>query len=122
MKSALTMLFIMTLLWQSEPEGAHYSTCPKDMAKLNTGYVLVDPADYARVTVQPRIPESSQREGEVRVQIYVRRDRAFCATALDGNPPLQEAAVKVAMEWRFTKKRPPFRGNIYGVLTLRTKQ
>ena len=115
---------MLTLLWQSEPQAAHYSTCPQGIEKLNTGYVLVDSADflkYATVRVQPQIPASCQCEGKVRVEVLLQRDRAFCATALDGHPLLQEVAVKAAMQWRFKKRRPPFREDISGILTFEFK-
>jgi len=120
MKSVLTTLVMLTLFWQPEPQATHYSTCPQGMEKLNTGYVEIDSAEllkYAKVRVQPQTPQSCRCEGKVRVEIMVQRDRAFCATALDGHPLLQEAAVKAAMQWRFKKNRPPFKRDIYGVLT-----
>jgi hypothetical protein len=93
------------------------------MDKLNTAYVQVDSADllkYAKVRVQPQIPPSCRCEGQVRVEVMVKRDRAFCATALDGHPLLQEVAVKAAMQWRF-RKRPAFREDIFGILTFEFK-
>src|SRR5260370_2627346 len=120
MKAALTMLCMLTLSWQSEPQASHYSTCPEKMAVLDTGYVGADPSDllkYAKVRVQPQIPKSCRCEGKVQVEVFVQHGRVFCAHALDGHPVLQEAAVKAAMQWRFSKRRDPFKDNISGVLT-----
>ena len=92
---------------------------------LSTGYVQVDAREllkYAKVKVQPKPPESCRCEGPVRVEVMVKGESVFCATAVDGHPLLQEAAVKAAMHWRFKKKRPPFKENIYGVITLDFKK
>jgi hypothetical protein len=125
MRAFLTTLLLLTLLPQSGPPPRPFSTCPEEMYKRNTGYVLADPAElvkYAEVKVWPALPESCRCEGSVRVQIFVERDRVFCANALDGPPQLQDAAVKAAMQWRFKKKRPAFKEDIYGVLTFGFKK
>ena len=93
--------------------------------KLSDLYMQVDAREllkYVKVKVQPKPPRSCRCEGSVRVEVMVKGERVFCATAVDGHPLLQEAAVKAAMQWRFKKKRPPFKKNISGVITLDFKK
>jgi TonB family protein len=68
----------------------------------NTSAVI---AGKAVKKVQPKYPKEAKKarlEGEVKVKITVdEKGRVVKAAALNGDPILQEAAVKAAFKWRF---------------------
>jgi len=110
---------LLAVLWagQTGQQEAPYSNCPDNMMLRNVGYAHVSSSElmkYAKVKVQPHAPSSCRCAGTVKVQVFVEGERPFCAQALDGHPMLQKAAVEAAMQWRFKKKRPAFREDIYG--------
>ena len=122
-----TILLLSTLLFPAQSElpdgttGSGYTTCPvlslEEALKQDVVYLKVKTRElmkYAVVRVQPKPPASCKCGGRVRVQIRVEGERVECATALDGHPLLQEAAVKAAMQWRF--KENPKNDSVIGTL------
>ena len=98
-----------------------YTTCPamsmEEALKQNVAYMQVKTREllkYAAVKVQPKIPPSCRCSGRIRVEIKIEGERVACATALNGHPLLQEAAVKAAMQWRF--KENPRYDSVIGTL------
>jgi len=86
------------------------------MYMLNDGYVSVDAVKllkYSKTRVQPKKPELCNCAAPVHVEVFIKHDRPFCATATDRDARLQELAVKA----RFTRKRQAFEDNIYGTIT-----
>jgi hypothetical protein len=103
-----------------------YTTCPEmsmeEALKQNVAYMQVKTREllkYATVKVQPKAPASCRCRGSVRVEIKVEGERVACATALNGHPLLQEAAVKAAMQWRF--KENPRYDSVIGMLVFEFK-
>ena len=126
MNAVSAIVISAMLLWQTGVSPALYSTCPReaDLAKLSDLYLDVGTAElmrYATVKVQPKTPEACRCKGSVRVRVMVRGDRVFCATALDGHPLLQKAAVDAAVKWRFQKRRQFPKDNVIGTLIFEFK-
>ena len=87
---------------------------------LNDGYVSVDAVKllkYSKTRVQPKTPELCNCAGPVHVEVFIKHDRPFCATATDGDARWQELTVKAAVRWRFTRKRQAFEDNTYETIT-----
>jgi len=122
-----TILLISAFFFPVQGELPHgntesgYTTCPvltlEQSLKQDVAYLRVKTRElmkYALVKVQPKAPPSCKCSGRVRVQVRVERERVACATALDGHPLLQEAAVKAALQWHF--KENPRYNSVIGTL------
>jgi hypothetical protein len=117
---------LLATLCQEAPSQSAYTSCPPAVSRgiLSDGYSGVSDSEllqYATKKSKPKMPPNCRCEGEILVSVLVKDDRVFCATALNGHPLLQKAAVEAAMLWRFKKNRGDFKNNITGTLKFRFK-
>ena len=104
----ISLLAIQSVAVFSKDSQTGYSTCPvltfNQAMRQNVAYMEVSTSalvKYAKTKVKPETPASCKCADRVEVQVKVEGERVVCAKALNGPQPLQEAAVKAAMQWRF---------------------
>jgi hypothetical protein len=125
MKLLLAGLFLIAS--QSRPgrfEGGSYTTCPDLHESLvqNTAYVEANESDllrFAKSKPFAKCPVADFGRQDIKVQMQIRAENVFCATAENGPQEMQQAAVDAAMKMKFKKHRGE--SNIAGTLHFRFK-
>ena len=104
-----SLLAIQSVAVFSKDSQTGYSTCPvltfDQAVRQNVAYGEVSTSallKHAKTKVKPETPASCKCAGRVKVEVKIESGRVVCATALDGPQPLQEAAVRAAMQWQFS--------------------
>jgi antirestriction protein ArdC len=106
----ISLLAIQSVVVFSKDSQPGYSTCPvltfDQAVRQNVAYGEVSTSallKHAKKKVKPETPASCKCAGRVKVEVkMIESGRVVCATALNGPQPLQEAAVRAAMQWQFS--------------------
>jgi hypothetical protein len=121
----LVLVGIFLIASQSRPgrfEGGSYTTCPDLQESLvqNTAYVEASESDllrFAKSKPFAKCPVANCAGQDIKVWMEIRVENVFCATAENGPPEMQKAAVNAAMEMKFKKnKKHALSSNVVGTL------
>jgi hypothetical protein len=85
-----------------------YSTCPKrtfeEAPMQSVAYAQLSSTDIlkrAQKKVLPKTPLVCRCSGSITVIVFVESNKTVCATAKNGHPLLQKAAVDAASKWNY---------------------
>jgi hypothetical protein len=103
----------ITLLVATSAFAAKYSTCPKrnieEAASRSVAYSELSTtqlAKRAKKKILPSVPPNCRCNGtvEVTVTVFVEGNKTVCASADNGHPLLQKAAVDAASKWTYREE------------------